>query len=113
MVLDSFAQELLKPADVNFTLAKKVKHLENLLAEHKQLLDKITENEALIEKLKSEISEKSAEIKNLKNRIVTLTDKSLEIAELKNMLEDIFAILSESATSSIGKKFRKLFAGKH
>ena len=52
MMLDNFAQELLKPADVNFTLAEKMKRLENLLAdksaenekliaEHSQLIDKI------------------------------------------------------------------------
>ena len=104
MMLDSFAQEQLKPADVNFTLAEKVKQLENLLAdkmaeneklivEHSQLIDKISENEVLIETLKSEISEKSTEIENLKNRITELTDKSLEIAELKNMLEEVLTVL--------------------
>ena len=123
MMLDSFAQEQLKPADVNFTLAEKVKQLENLLAdkmaenekliaEHSQLIDKNSENEALIERLKSEISEKNAEIENLKNRIIELTDKSLEIAELKNMLEEVFTILSENANSGMGKKFGNLFAGK-
>ena len=112
MMLDSFAQELLEPADINFTLAEKMKQLENLLAEHKQLVDKNSENEALIGKLKSEISEKSIEIENLKNRIIELTDKSLEIAELKNMLEEVFSILSENANSAMGKKFGNLFAGK-
>ena len=121
MMLDNFAQELLKPADVNFTLAEKMKRLENLLAdksaenekliaEHSQLIDKNSENEALIETLKSEISEKNTEIENLKNRIIELTDKSLEIAELKNMLEEV---LSENSNSGMGKKFGNLFAGKH
>ena len=100
MVLDNFAQEQLKPADINFTLAEKMKRLENLLAENKSLTDKTSENEALIEKLKNEISEKNTEIENLKNRIIELTDKSLEIAELKNMLEEV---LSENANSGIGK----------
>ena len=124
MMLDSFAQEQLKPADVNFTLAEKVKQLENLLAdkmaeneklivEHSQLVDKISENETLIEKLKNEILEKSAEIENLKNRIIELTDKALEFAELKNMLEEVFTILSENANSGMGKKFGNLFTGKH
>ena len=124
MMLDSFAQELLKPADVNFTLAEKVKQLENLLAdkseeneklksEYNQLADKISENEALIGKLKSEISEKSTEIENLKNRVIELTDKSLEIAELKSQLEELLAVFSENANSGIGKKFGNLFAGKH
>ena len=124
MMLDSFAQELLKPADVNFTLSEKIKKLENLLAdkmaenkklksEHNQLADKISENEALIEKLKSEISEKGTEIENLKNRVIELTDKSLEIGELKNMLEEVFTILSENANSGMGKKFGNLFAGRH
>ena len=123
MMLDSFAQEQLKPADVNFTLAEKVKQLENLLAdksaeneklivEHSQLIDRISENEVLIETLKSEISEKNTEIENLKNRINEITDKSLEIAELKNMLEEVFTILSENANSGMGKKFGNLFAGK-
>ena len=121
MMLNNFAQEQLKPADVNFILADKVKQVENLLAdkfaeneklksEYNQLVDKISEYEAFIEKLKSELSEKSAEIENLKNRIVTLTDKSLEIAELKNMLEEVFA---ENVNSSIGKKFGNLFTGRH
>ena len=120
MMLDSFAQELLKPADVNFTLSEKNKKLENLLAdksaeneklivEHSQLIDKISENEVLIETLKSEISEKNAEIENLKNRVIELTDKSLEFAELKNMLEEV---LSENSNSDMGKKFGNLFAGK-
>ena len=120
MMLDSFAQEQLKTVDVNFTLAEKVKQLENLLAdksaeneklivEHSQLIDKISENEVLIETLKSEISEKNIEIENLKNRIIELTDKSLEIAEVKKMIEEIFA---ENANSSMGKKFGNLFAGK-
>ncbi len=124
MMLDSFAQEQLKPVDVNFTLSEKNKKLENLLAdksaenekliaEHSQLIDKNSENEALIEKLKSEISEKNTEIENLKNRIIELTDKSLEIAELKNMLEEVFTILSENANSSMSKKLGNLFAGKH
>ena len=123
MILDSFAQEQLKPADVNFTLAEKVKQLENLLAdksaenerltaEHKQFTDKISENEVVIERLKSEISEKSTETENLKNRIIELTDKALEIAELKNMLEELFTVLSENANSGIGKKFGNLFTGK-
>lgn len=120
MMLDSFAQEQLKPADVNFTLSEKNKKLENLLAdksaeneklksEHNQLADKISENEALIEKLKSEISEKSTEIENLKNRINEITDKSLEIGELKNMLKEV---LAESTNSGIGKKLGNLFTGK-
>lgn len=124
MMLDSFAQEQLKPADVNFTLAEKVKQLENLLAdkmaeneklivEHSQLVDKISENEALIEKLKSEISEKNTEIENLKNRVIELTDKSLEIGELKNMLEELLTVLSENTNSSMSKKLGNLFAGKH
>ena len=123
MMLDSFAQELLKPADVNFTLSEKIKKLENLLAdkseeneklksEYNQLADKISENEALIGKLKSEISEKNTEIENLKNRITELTDKSLEIADLKNMLEELLTVLSENANSGMGKKFGNLFAGK-
>ena len=123
MMLDSFAQEQIKPADVNFTLAEKVKQLENLLAdkmaeneklivEHRQLVDKISENEALIETLKSEISEKSTEIENLKKRVIELTDKSLEIGELKNMLEELLTILSENSNSGMGKKFGNLFAGK-
>ena len=123
MMLDSFAQEQLKPADVNFTLAEKVKQLENLLAdkmaeneklivEHSQLIDKISENEVLIETLKSEISEKSAEIENLKNRVIELTDKSLKIVEMKNMLEELLTILSENANSGMGKKLGNLFAGK-
>jgi len=123
MMLDSFAQEQLKPADVNFTLAENVKQLENLLedksaekeklkSEHNQLADKISENEVLIETLKSEISEKNAEIENLKNRINEITDKSLEIAELKNMLEEVLTVLSENANSSMGKKFGNLFAGR-
>ncbi len=109
MMLDSFAQEQLKPADVNFTLAEKVKQLENLLAdkmaeneklivEHSQLIDKISENEALIE--------------NLKNRITELTDISLEISELKNMLEEVLTVLSENANSGMGKKLGNLLAGK-
>ena len=121
MMLDSFAQELLKPADVNFTLSEKIKKLENLLAdkstenkklksEHNQLIDKISENETLIKKLKSEISEKSTEIENLKNRINEITDKSLEIGELKNMLKEV---LAESTNSGIGKKLGNLFTGKH
>ena len=124
MMLDSFAQEQLKLADVNFTLAEKVKQLENLLSdkmaenknlksEYNQLADKISENEALIERLKSEISEKNAEIENLKNRILALTDKSLEIGELKNMLEELLTVLSENANSGMGKKFGNLFAGRH
>ena len=124
MMLDSFAQEQLKTVDVNFTLAEKVKQLENMLAdkltenekiksEYDQLADEISENEALIEKLKNEILEKSAEIENLKNRIIELTDKALEFAELKNMLEEVFTILSENANSSMGKKFGNLFAGRH
>ena len=123
MMLDSFAQELLKPADVNFTLAEKVKQLENLLAdktaeneklksEYNQIADKISENEALIGKLKSEISEKSTEIENLKNRINEITNKSLEIAELKNMLEELLTVLSENTNSSMGKKLGNLFSGK-
>ena len=123
MMLDSFAQELLKPADVNFTLSEKIKKLENLLAdkstenkklksEHNQLIDKISENEALIEKLKSEISEKSNEIENLKNRVIELTDKSLEIGKLKNMLEELLTVLSENANSGMGKKLGNLFIGK-
>ena len=123
MMLDSFAQEQLKPVDVNFTLSEKNKKLENLLtdksaeneklkSEHNQLADKISENEALIEKLKSEISEKSTEIENLKNRIIELTDKSLEIAELKNMLEEVLTVLSENANSGMGKKLGNLFTGK-
>lgn len=123
MMLDSFVQEQLKPANINFTLAEKVKQLENLLAdksaeneklksEHNQLADKISENEVLIETLKSEISEKSAEIENLKKRIIELADKSLEIAELKNMLEELLTVLSENANSGMGKKFGNLFAGK-
>ncbi len=123
MMLDSFAQEQLKSADVNFTLAEKVKQLENLLAdksaeneklksEYNQLADKISENEALIESLKSEISEKNAEIENLKKRIIELTDKSLEIAELKNMLEELLTVLSENSNSGMGKKLGNLFAGK-
>ena len=124
MMLDSFAQEQLKTVDVNFTLSEKNKKLENLLAdksaeneklivEHRQLVDKISENETLIEKLKSEISEKNTEIENLKNRIIALTDKSLEIGELKNMLEELLTVLSENANSGMGKKFGNLFAGKH
>ena len=113
MMLDSFAQELLEPADINFTLAEKMKQLENLLAEHKQLVDKNSENEALIEKQKNEISEKNTEIENLKNRINEITDKSLEIAELKNMLEELLTVLSENANSSMSKKLGNLFAGKH
>ena len=124
MMLDNFAQELLKPADVNFTLAEKMKRLENLLAdksseneklivEHSQLIDKISENETLIEKLKSEISEKNTEIENLKNRVIELTDKSLEIAEFKNMLEELLTVLSENTNSSMSKKLGNLFAGKH
>ena len=124
MMLDSFAQELLKPADVNFTLSEKIKKLENLLAdkmaeneklivEHSQIVDKISENETLIEKLKSEISEKSTEIENLKNRINEITNKSLEIAELKNILEELLTVLSENTNSGMGKKFGNLFAGKH
>ncbi len=123
MMLDSFAQELLKPADVNFTLSEKNKKLENLLTnksaenekltvEHRQLGDIISENEALIEKLKSEISEKSTEIENLKNRITELTDKSLEIAELKNMLEGLLTVLSENANSGMSKKLGNLFTGR-
>lgn len=123
MMLDSFAQELLKPADVNFTLAEKMKRLENLLAdksaknekltvEHRQLGDIISENEALIGKLKSEISEKNTEIENLKNRITELTNKSLEIAELKNMLEEVLTVLSENANSGMGKKLGNLFTGR-
>ncbi len=123
MVLDSFAQEQLKPVDVNFTLAEKVKKLENLLAdkmaeneksivEHSQLIDKISENEALIGKLKSEISEKNIEIENLKNCVIELTGKSLEISELKNMLEEVLTVLSENANSSMSKKFGNLFTGK-
>ena len=124
MMLDSFAQEQLKTVDVNFTLSEKNKKLENLLAdksaeneklivEHSQLIDRISENEVLIETLKSEISEKNTEIENLKNRIIELTDKSLEIAELKNMLEEVLTVLSENANSGMGKKFGNLFAGKH
>ena len=113
MMLDSFAQELLEPADINFTLAEKMKQLENLLAEHKQLVDKNSENEALIEKQKNEISEKNTEIENLKNRINEITDKSLEIAELKNMLAELLTVLSENANSSMSKKLGNLFAGKH
>ena len=124
MMLDSFAQEQLKPADMNFTLAEKVKQLEKMLAdksaekeklksEHNQLTDKISENEALIEKLKSEILEKSTEIENLKNRINEITNKSLEIAELKNMLEELLAVLSENANSSMSKKLGNLFTGRH
>ena len=124
MMLDSFAQELLKPADVNFTLSEKNKKLENLLAdkseeneklksEHNQLADKISENEVLIETLKSEISEKNTEIENLKNRINEITDKSLGIAELKNMLEELLTVLSENANLGMGKKFGNLFAGRH
>ena len=123
MMLDSFAQELLEPADMNFTLSKKIKKLENLLedksaeneklkSEYNQLVDKISENEALIEKLKSEISEKNTEIENLKNRIIEFTDKLLEIAELKNMLEELLTVLSENANSGMGKKLGNLFAGK-
>ena len=123
MMLDRFAQEQLKSADVNFTLDEKVKQLENLLAdksaeneklksEYNQLADKISENEALIGTLKSEISEKSAEIENLKNRINEITDKSLEIAELKNMLEELLTVLSENANLGMGKKLGNLFAGK-
>ena len=41
MMLDNFAQELLKPADINFILAEKVKQLENLLEE---LLTVLSEN---------------------------------------------------------------------
>ena len=123
MMLDSFAQELLKPADVNFTLSEKNKKLENLLAdklaenekliaEHSQLIDKNSENEALIETLKSEISEKNIEIENLKNRVIELTDKSLEIADLKSQLEELLTILSENANSGMGKKLGNLLAGK-
>lgn len=123
MMFDSFAQEQLKPDDVNFTLAEKVKNLDNLLAdksaeneklksEHNQLADKNSENEALIKSLKDEISEKNTEIENLKNRIIELTDKSFEIAELKNMLEEFFTVLSENANSSMSKKLGNLFAGK-
>ena len=123
MMLDSFAQEQLMPAGVNFTLSEKMKRLENLLAdksaenekliaEHSQLIDKNSENEALIETLKSEISEKNTEIENLKNRINEITDKSLEIGELKNMLEELLTILSENSNSGMGKKFGNLFAGK-
>ena len=123
MMLDSFAQELLKPVDVNFTLSEKNKKLENLLTdksvenekltvEHRQLGDIISENEVLIETLKSEISEKNTEIENLKNRINEITDKSLEIAELKNMLEELLTVLSENANSSMSKKLGNLFAGK-
>ncbi len=124
IMLASFAQEQLTPADVNFTLAEKVKQLEDLLkcknteiekltAEHKQFLDKILENEVVIERLKSELSEKNTETENLKNRIIELTDKSLEIAELKSQLEELFAVLSENANSGMGKKLGNLFAGKH
>ncbi|MBP1549834.1 MAG: hypothetical protein J6A05_07495 [Oscillospiraceae bacterium] len=123
MMLDSFAQELLKPVDVNFTLSEKNKKLENLLTdksvenekltvEHRQLGDIISENEVLIETLKSEISEKNTEIENLKNRVIELTDKALEIAELKNMLEELLTVLSENANSSMSKKLGNLFAGK-
>lgn len=123
MMLDNFAQELLKPADINFILAEKVKQLENLLedksaeneklkSEYNQLADKISENEALIGKLKSEISEKSTEIENLKNRITELTDKSLEIAEVKNMLEELLTVLSENANSGMSKKLGNLFTGR-
>ena len=123
MMLDSFAQEQLKPVDVSFTLAEKVKQLENLLddksaenekltAENKLLTDKISENEVAIEGLKNEISEKSAEIENLKNRITGLTDKSLEIAELKSQLEELLTVLSENTNSSVGKKLGNLLAGK-
>ena len=123
MMLDSFARELLEPADMNFTLSKKIKKLENLLedksaeneklkSEYNQLVDKISENEALIEKLKSEISEKNTEIENLKNRIIEFTDKLLEIAELKIMLEELLTVLSENANSGMGKKLGNLFAGK-
>ena len=124
MMLDSFAQELLKPADVNFTLSEKNKKLENLLTdklaenekltvEHSQLIDKISEKEALIGTLKSEISENNTEIENLKNRVIELTGKSLEIAELKNMREELLTVLSENTNSSMGKKFGNLFAGRH
>ncbi len=124
MMLDSFAQEQLQPVDVNFTLAEKVKQLENLLTnksaenekltvEHSQLIDKISENEVLIETLKSEITEKNTEIENLKNRIIEFTDKSLEISELKNMLEELLTVLSENANSGMSKKLGNLFTGKH
>ena len=63
--------------------------------------------------MKNEISEKITEIENLKNRVIELTGKSLEIAELKNMLEGVFTILSENANSSMSKKLGNLFAGKH
>lgn len=62
--------------------------------------------------MKNEISEKITEIENLKNRVIELTGKSLEIAELKNMLEELLTVLSENANSGMGKKFGNLFAGK-
>ena len=62
--------------------------------------------------MKNEISEKITEIENLKNRVIELTGKSLEIAELKNMLEELLTVLSENANSSMGKKLGNFFTGK-
>ena len=58
------------------------------------------------------IFRKKTEIENLKNRIIELTDKALEIAELKSQLEELFAVLSENTNSSGGKKLGNLLAGK-
>ncbi len=66
-------------------------------SENTQLCNKVT-------KLEKQLSEKNAEIEELKNQIKTLTEKFTDFEAFKNRLDIIFALLEEAAETGIGKK---------
>ncbi len=122
--LDIAAQEILKPTEGNYRLAKKADSLEKSLnkkreygdymdSKCKNLQEQLSERDRRIEMLEQELSEKNAEIAENQKRISELTDRSVISENFEERLNTLFGVFENNANSSTIEKFGKLLIGKH
>lgn len=136
-MIDSFAQDFLKPTKDNALLINKNAELEkslenekNVSKQNKSLANSqsnkvkvitveletknklIAEYEDRIKKLDQSISEKDVIIAEKDKRIAELTDKAAAFENFAEQLTALFGVLEETANSSVGKKIGNLLSGK-
>lgn len=136
-VLDSFAQDILKPTKDNALLISKNAELEKSL-EYEKIISKqnksfansqgnkvkvmtleletknklIAEYEVRIKKLEQTISEKDAIIAEKDKRIAELTDKAAAFDIFAERLDKLFAVFEDNANISIVQKVASGLFGK-
>ena len=136
-VLDSFAQDFLKPTNDNALLISKNAELEkslenekNVSKQNKSLANSqgnkvkvmtveletknklIAEYEDRIKKLEQSISEKNAIIAEKDNRIAELTDKATLYGDFAERLDKLFVVFEDNANISIVQKVASGLFGK-